>query len=160
MGHVLVEITGIPWELLGSMGLEESDSRRNPSGDCASCMEYVDPEAREGPLSTSTGDAPSIHLMKLHVVERRVANADCEDGTQKTVSQGEGGGRPTGANAESMPGPGALPFKSHGHRESWNQHCCGANGIRKRRDPVASLSIINYRRRHDPVLEPEIIKIR
>ena len=153
-GKLLVEITGIPLELLGSLWIV-------PVGDGVGLVEEGGAGGDEGedtPTATrrarDVGGTPSIQLM-----HRIVIGGPKVDWREKTLRVCPGPeDRPRMATPDPVPRQRPLRYERRAPTISWNQHCCGANAVRTR--PFAAPGIVNSRSRHPTDLEPDMIKIR
>jgi hypothetical protein len=158
-GNLLVEITGIPLELLRLLGLDSG-------GDPVRVVEVGEAGAVDGGADIQTagtmakrqaeGSVPNIELMRRLVIGRQ--NVDWRR-EQSVATEAEDHRQMTNLD----PAPRRRPFQYERREQSvsWNQHCCGANAVRTRPEPsFAAPSILNSRRRHPIDLEPDIIKIR
>ncbi len=177
-GNMLVEITGIPLELLGLLGLDsygepervvdvdEAGAVEEGEGIAATMTTMAMMTARATMEKSATmtamkqavtkeeGSAPSIGLMRRLVIGRR--NVEC---TEQTLTTGAEDRRQMTTPA-SVPRRMTVQYESRVQPVSWNQHCCGANAVRTHPEPLAARSIVNSRRRHPFDLEPDVIKIR
>lgn len=173
VGCVLVEITGIPLELLGLLtGLDsDGDPGRvagvdeagmvDGGGDMPAATRWAMRETKpieneEEEEEEEEGRSPSIELMRRLVIGRpRV------DYTGQNLSTGAEDQQHSTGGLESVTRRRTLRYERRLQSVTWNQHCCGANAARTRAKPMAVPSIINSRRRgHQFDLEPDVIKIR